>query len=349
MLPMKTGSLQLEKIIRKFRGLVVGVFGDVMLDELLRGEATRISPEAPVPVVLMRDGQSGEGFPGGSGNVAANLSALGGQAVVFGAIGDDAAGRELQALFRKRGIDARNLVEEPGRVTPRKLRIVAHQHQLLRVDFEQVHSISARSARLLARSFARSVSRLDALIVSDYLKGSVVEGLCGEISGMARRRGIPVLVDPKPEQPHVCRNATVATPNFHEAERMAEMAFGDVRAREGDWAGLCQELGCAALLITRGGEGMTLVECGGRELNIPSLPRPVYDVTGAGDTVIAVMALALGAGASLADAATLANVAGGCVVLKFGTAVLTPGELLKALRESSPLPPARRMSRGGVK
>lgn len=166
---------------------------------------------------------------------------------------------------------------------------------------------------------------------------------------MARRRGIPVLVDPKPEQPQVCRNATVATPNLHEAERMAEMAFGDVRAREGDWAGLCQELGCAALLITRGGEGMTLVECGGPEVNIPSLPRPVYDVTGAGDTVIAVMALALGAGAPLAHAATLANLAGGCVVLKFGTAVLTPDELLKALRESFPLPPAKRLSRGGVK
>ena len=130
---------------------------------------------------------------------------------------------------------------------------------------------------------------------------------------------------------------------------MAAAAFGNVRAREADWPALCQELGCAALLITRGGEGMTLVECGGQEINIPSLPRPVYDVTGAGDTVIAVMALAVAAGASLPDAATLANLAGGCVVLKFGTAVVTPGELLKALRESSPLLRAGSMSRGGVK
>ena len=284
-----------------------------------------------MPVVLMRGGEGGEGFPGGSGNVAANVAALGGQPVVFGAVGDDAAGRQLQALFRKRGIDASNLVEEPGRVTPRKLRIVAHQHQLLRVDFEKVNPISARSVRLLARRFARSVSRLDALIVSDYLKGSVTEDLSAEFSAMARLRQIPVLVDPKPEQPHICRNATVAMPNLDEAERMAAMAFGEVRAGEGDWPALCQELGCAALLITRGGKGMTLVEPAGPQLDIPCQPRPVYDVTGAGDTVIAVMALALAAGASLAEASTLANLAGGCVVLKFGTAVLTPDELLKAL------------------
>ena len=339
---------KLETTVDRFRGLVIGVYGDVMLDELLRGEATRISPEAPVPVVLMRDGKAAEGFPGGSGNVAANVAALGGQAVVFGAIGDDAAGHKLKALFEDRGIDGRNLVAEPGRVTPRKLRIVAHQHQLLRVDFEQSNPISARSAKLLARRFARSVARLDALIVSDYLKGSVTEDLCREISAMAGEHHIPVLVDPKPENCRICRNATVATPNLHEAQRMAVAGFGQERAQEQDWPALCQELGCRALLITRGGEGMTLVERGGQELNIPSQPRPVYDVTGAGDTVIAVMALALAAKASLEEAATLANLAGGRVVLKFGTAVLTPDELLNAIRESSQLPGPRSRSRRDV-
>jgi rfaE bifunctional protein kinase chain/domain len=327
----RTTTPNLEKIVRDFRGLTIGVYGDLMLDELLRGEATRISPEAPVPVVLMRDGKDASGFPGGSGNVAANVAALGGKAVVFGAIGDDPAGRDLKSLLTKRGIDAHGLVEEPGRVTPRKLRIVAHQHQLVRVDFEQARPITARSSKLLARRFARSVGRLDALIVSDYLKGSVTEDLYGEISALARQRGIPVLVDPKPEQCQICRSATVATPNLQEAERMTVAGFGQARAREHDWSALCRELGCGALLITRGGEGMTLVESGGPPIDIPSLPRPVYDVTGAGDTVIAVMALALAAGASLRDAATLANHAGGCVVLKFGTAVLTPSELLAAL------------------
>jgi len=327
----------LERIVRRFRGRTIGVFGDLMLDELWRGEATRISPEAPVPVVLMRSSEPVDGFPGGSGNVAANLAALGGQAVAFGAVGDDETGRRLRARLRERGIDAAGILEEPGRVTPRKLRIVAHQHQLLRVDFEQACPISERSAKLLARRFARAVSRLDALVVSDYLKGCVTEDLCEEISTLARRRGIPVLVDPKPEQPQTCRHATLATPNLHEAQRMAAVAFGRARAREQDWPGLCQELGCAALLITRGAEGMTLVESGGQQLEIPSLPRPVYDVTGAGDTVIAVMALALAAGAPLAKAARLANIAGGCVVLKFGTAFLTPGELRNALRASGSL------------
>ena len=328
---MNSGSSHFEKIIRKFRGLAIGVFGDAMLDELLRGEATRISPEAPVAVVLVRESSGGEAFPGGSGNVAANVAALGGHAVVFGALGHDAAGRQLKSLFRERGIDAHNLVEEPGRTTPRKLRIVAHQHQLLRVDFEHVCPVSERSAKLLAHRFSRAVNRLHALIVSDYLKGSVTEDLCAEISAMARRRGIPVLVDPKPEQPQICRNATVAAPNLQEAQRMAAVAFGHVRARETDWSGLCQDLGCGALLITRGAEGMTLVECAGRTLDIPSERKPVYDVTGAGDTVMAVMSLALAAGASLDDAARLANIAGGCVVLKFGTAVLTPDELLAAV------------------
>src|SRR5579859_3949902 len=266
---MKAGSPELEKIVRKFRGLAVGVFGDLMLDELLRGEATRISPEAPVPVVLMRDGKDGVGFPGGSGNVAANVEALGGHAAVFGAIGDDPAGDKVKSLLKERGIDAANLVQEPGRVTPRKLRIVAHQHQLLRVDFEEARPITARSAKLLARRFARGVSGLDALIVSDYLKGSVTEDLCAEICTLARRRGIPVLVDPKPEQPQICRNATLATPNLHEADRMAAAAFGNARSRERDWPALCQELGCGALLITRGGEGMTLVEPGGEPFHIP--------------------------------------------------------------------------------
>jgi len=332
---MKRGSPSLEKFVRKFHGLTIGVYGDLMLDELLRGEATRISPEAPVPVVLMRDGGNGDGFPGGSGNVAANVAALGARAVVFGATGNDLAGRKLKALLRERGIDTAHMIAEAGRMTPRKLRIVAHQHQLLRVDFEQVKPISESSARRLAKRFARSVSKLDALVVSDYLKGSVTEELSAELCAMARRRRIPVLVDPKPENCEVCRNATVATPNLQEAERMAIAGFGRTRAREQDWSALCQELGCKALLITRGGDGMTLVQSGAGPVDIKSSPRPVYDVTGAGDTVIAVMALALAAGASLVDAARLANVAGGSVVLKFGTAVLTPDELRKAIATSA--------------
>ncbi|HEY6290249.1 MAG TPA: PfkB family carbohydrate kinase [Terriglobia bacterium] len=327
---------RLAKIAREFPGLRIGVFGDLMLDELLRGEATRISPEAPVPVVLMRDLRTDESlFPGGAGNVAANVTALGGRAVVFGVVGDDDTGRKLTDRFAARKIDGRHVIEEPGRVTPRKVRIVAHQHQLLRVDFEQVRTISPGSKSLLAERFARSVRKLDALIISDYLKGSVTDELCAQLTALARRRGIPVLVDPKPEHPEICRNATVITPNLNESERMTGAPLGDARARRAAAPSLLRKLGCEALLITRGGEGMTLLEAGGRLYDIPSVPRPVYDVTGAGDTVIAVMALALAAGGSMREAATLANLAGGYVVLKFGTAVITPKELLAALRQGS--------------
>lgn len=334
---MKIKTSRLERIMRGFRGLRIGVLGDLMLDELVRGEATRISPEAPVPVVLIRDGWDGEGLLGGkrnlggSGNVAANVAALGGRAAVFGAIGRDSSARMLRDLFRQDGIDARSVVEEADRITPRKVRIVAHQHQLLRVDFEHPQPLAPHSSRLLARRFARVVNALDALIISDYLKGSVTAELCSPVMAAAHRRNIPVLVDPKPEHSEICRNATVVTPNLREAEMMAGMPLSDPRARESGAPALLEKLGCKALLITCGGEGMTLVEPGGRMHEIPSVPRPVYDVTGAGDTVIAVMALALAAGASLMEAASLANVAGGCVVLKFGTAVITPDELREAL------------------
>jgi rfaE bifunctional protein kinase chain/domain len=332
---MKKPTSNFEDLARRFSGLRIGVLGDLMLDELLRGQATRISPEAPVPVVLMRDPRHREVFPGGAGNVAANVAALGGRPVVFGAVGDDDAGRRLKALLADRGIDAGSVVAEPGRITPHKTRIVAHQHQLVRLDVEQPRPVSEHSARLLARRFARRVADLDALIISDYLKGSVTTELAGAISASARRRGIPVLVDPKPEHPEVCEGATVATPNLHEAEQMARTALGDAESRQAAAPSLRSALGCSALLITRGGDGMTLVDSEGGLAEIPSLPRPVYDVTGAGDTVIAVMALALAAGASLLEASRLANIAGGSVVLKFGTAVITPEELMALLPQST--------------
>jgi rfaE bifunctional protein kinase chain/domain len=331
---MKPRASGLERIVRKFRGLEVGVLGDLMLDELVRGEAMRISPEAPVPVVLVRDERSREGFPGGAGNVAANVASLGGRAVVFGAIGPDAAGRKLRSLFRERGIEASNLVEEQGRVTPHKIRIAAHQQQLLRLDFERPHTISSKTARRLTQRLARRATRLDALIISDYLKGCVTTELCSQVSDLARAQHIPVLVDPKPEHPGICRGASVITPNLREAESMAGLPLGDAEARRSAAPQLRASLGCSALVITRGGEGMTVVESHGRVHEIPSVPRPVYDVTGAGDTVIAVLALASAAGATLRQAAQIANVAGGLVVLKFGTATLSSAELLTAIRES---------------
>ncbi len=328
---MEKRHKRLAQIVGSFRGRTIGVLGDFMLDELRRGEATRISPEAPVPVLVIGDQHAAEGFPGGAGNVVANIAALGGQPVPFGAIGRDESGRRLRALLESRRIPCGTLVQERGRVTPRKLRIVAHQHQLLRLDFEKPTGISPRTARLLSRSFARWIGRLNALIISDYQKGSVTTELCNQVSTLARQKRVAVFVDPKPEHPEICRHSTVVTPNLREAELMAGLPLRDRRQLEVGGRRLLAELDCSYLLITRGSEGMTLFHAGGAVHEITSVPRPVYDVTGAGDTVIAVLALAYSSGATMKEAAELANLAGGLVVLKFGTAEISPQELLDAV------------------
>jgi D-beta-D-heptose 7-phosphate kinase/D-beta-D-heptose 1-phosphate adenosyltransferase len=328
---MQKAQAKLFRIIRSFRGRTIGVLGDFMVDELLRGVATRISPEAPVPVVLINDPQAVEGYAGGAGNVAANIAALGGRPIPFGAIGNDESGKRLRKLLRARRIPCGTLTQEPGRVTPRKVRVVAHQHQLLRLDFERPTAISQRTAARLARSCARWMPQLDALIISDYQKGTATTELCQKVSTLARLKRVPVFVDPKPEHPEICREATAVTPNLHEAELMAGVPLRDRRQREVGGRRLLAELACSYLLITRGAEGMTLFESNGEIHEIPSVARPVYDVTGAGDTVIAVLALAFTAGATMREAAQLANLAGGRVVLKFGTAELSPQELLEAV------------------
>jgi rfaE bifunctional protein kinase chain/domain len=330
----KTQS-HLARIVRRFRGQTIGVLGDFMLDELLRGEATRISPEAPVPVVLIGNRHRPQEFAGGAGNVAANIATLGGRPVPFGAIGGDTTGRRLRHLLKSQGIASDTLVEERGRTTPRKVRVVAHQHQLLRLDFEHPQAISERTAGAIARSFARWRGRLKALIISDYQKGSVTIDLVKQVSAMARQGGVPMFVDPKPEHTEICRHATVVTPNLREAELMAGAPLNDRRQRVSAGRRLLAELDCSYLLITRGGEGMTLFERDGTVHEISSDSRPVYDVTGAGDTVIAVLALAHSAGADMREAAELANLAGGRVVLKFGTAGISPKELLEVIASNS--------------
>lgn len=328
---MEKAQAKLSRLIRRFRGRTIGVLGDFMLDELLRGEATRISPEAPVPVVLIRNSPVAEGYAGGAGNVAANIAALGGRPIPFGAIGDDETGKRLRELLRARHIPCGTLLQELGRVTPRKLRVVAHQQQLLRLDFERPTTISPRLAGRLARICARWMGKLHALIISDYQKGTLTTELCRQVSALARLKRVPVFVDPKPEHPEICREATLVTPNLHEAELMAGVPMRDRRQLEVAGRRLLAELNCSYLLITRGAEGMTLFESGGDVHEIPSVSRPVYDVTGAGDTVIAVLALAYSAGATMKEAAQLANLAGSRVVLKFGTAEILPRELLEAL------------------
>ena len=321
------------RIVGGFQGRRVAVFGDYMLDEFLRGEVTRISPEAPVPVVLIKDAEAGAEYPGGAGNVAANIASLGGRPIPYGVVGNDRSGKRLRAMLEACHIPAATLVSERRRMTPRKVRIASHAHQLLRLDFERPEAIARRSAEKLARDFALGARRIEALVISDYRKGTVTAELCSRMKALARQRRMPVFVDPKPEHPETCRHATVVAPNLHEAELMAHAPLRNRHELELGGQRLRAELDCACLIITRGSEGMILFEPDKPGQEIKSLPRPVYDVTGAGDTVLATLALALIAGASMREAAELANLAASRVVLKFGTAQIAQEELLLAVRD----------------
>jgi len=329
---MSKQQIRFSRIVRRFEGRRVAVLGDYILDEFLRGEVTRVSPEAPVPVVLIKDAQAGAVYPGGAGNVAANIAALGGRPIPYGVVGDDRSGRRLRELLEGCDMPVAGLVSERRRMTPHKVRITGHAHQLLRLDFERPEVISRHAAEKLARSFALEAGRMEALIISDYLKGTVTPELSNRIKGVARQRRMPVFVDPKPEHPEACRHATVVAPNLREAELMAHASLRKPHDLEIGGQRLRAELDCGCLVITRGSEGMTLFEPNRRGQEIRSLPRPVYDVTGAGDTVLATLTLAAISGASAREAAELANLAASRVVLKFGTAQITREELLEAVR-----------------
>jgi D-beta-D-heptose 7-phosphate kinase/D-beta-D-heptose 1-phosphate adenosyltransferase len=319
------------RIVRRFQGRRVAVLGDYMLDEFLRGEVNRISPEAPVPVVLIQDADPGTAYPGGAGNVAANIASLGGRPIPYGVVGNDRSGKRLRALLESCHIPVGTLVSERRRMTPHKVRIAAHAHQLLRLDFERPEAMAKRTAEKLVRNFALQARRMEALIISDYRKGTVTTELSSHMKALARQRRIPVFVDPKPEHPETCRHATVVAPNLHEAELMAQAPMRTRHDLETGGQRLRAELDCSCLLITRGSEGMMLFEPNRAGQEIKSLPRPVYDVTGAGDTVLATLALAFISGASAREAAELANLAASRVVLKFGTAQITQEELLAAV------------------
>jgi len=328
---MNKQQTRFAKIVRGFQGRRIAVLGDFILDEFVRGEVNRISPEAPVPVVLIQDSNAGTDYLGGAGNVAANIASLGGRPIPYGVVGNDRSGKRLRALLESCNIPSNMLISERRRITPRKVRIAAHAHQLLRLDFERPVAIARGTAEKLARNFSLQGRRLEALIISDYRKGTVTNELYNHMKVLARQRRIPVFVDPKPEHPEICRQATVVTPNLHEAELMARAPLRTGHDLEAGGQRLRAELDCSCLLITRGSEGMILFEPNKAGQEIKSLPRPVYDVTGAGDTVLATLALAFISGASAREAAELANLAASRVVLKFGTAQITQKELLEAV------------------
>ena len=298
------------------------VIGDLMLDRYWHGGASRISPEAPVPVVRVSDIEE---RAGGAGNVALNIAALGGRVSLLGLRGDDEAGLSLLRLLESAGIDC-HLDIHPDRPTITKLRVLSRHQQLIRLDFE---STAAIEAARLDSEFAARLDQADLVVLSDYGKGAL-QNAAGLID-MARRSGKPVLVDPKGADFGRYRGATLITPNRSEFEAVAGPCRDDAElASRGQ--GMLAELELRALLITRGEQGMTLLQQDSLPLHLPTHAKEVYDVTGAGDTVIATLAASMAAGVAIAEATHLANQAAGLAVGKLGTATISRAELAQALR-----------------
>ena len=313
-------------ITSRFSGAQVLVIGDAMLDKFIVGRVTRISPEAPVPVVTFDHEMH---RIGGAANVAHNIVALGGQARLVATTGLDDTAAALTQACREAGISP-SLVGDAARPTTTKVRIVTERnHQVARIDYEADADVTGETEHRLITAIRQYATDADAIVVSDYLKGCVTQKVMQAAVEAAAARRVPVLVDPK--IPHIDRyaGATLVTPNHHEAETATLMRVrnaGDARAAARAFR---DRAGCEAVLMTRGDQGMWLLGAG-EEGSLPASAREVSDVTGAGDTVIATMALAIAAGATLAEAARLANEAAGIVVGKFGPATVTPTELLLA-------------------
>jgi D-glycero-beta-D-manno-heptose-7-phosphate kinase len=327
-------AVRARDLVRRFEGVPVLVVGDVMLDRFIVGRVTRISPEAPVPIVRF---ESEDVRLGGAANVAHNLAVLGARVSLVGIVGDDAAGATLRERLAAAGVDAGGLVVDRGRPTTAKVRVVTERNQqVARVDYERDDDATGEVERAIVDAAARAAASAKALLVSDYLKGAitrpVIEALLRSAKAVAERSTAafsvpPLVIDPKIPHLSCYAGATLVTPNHHEAEVATHIRIrtdDDARAAARAFRTRAQ---CAAVLITRGEHGMWLSEPGA-ERSIPAVAREVSDVTGAGDTVVATLALALAAGATMTEAATLANQAAGIVVGKFGPATVTRDELL---------------------
>jgi len=305
------------------------VLGDVMLDEFIWGRVARISPEAPVPVVEV----TGQSFHlGGAGNVAANLGSLGGRPALAGVVGRDDAGRRIEETLGQAGITSCLETADTGRPTTVKTRVIAHSQQVVRTDREAAGEISAGTETALVAALRRELPSCEALVISDYQKGVVTASLLRRTLPLARRLRVPVFVDPKLQHFRRYRGVALLTPNQIEAERATGLSTADDEGVLKAGRRILSLLGCGAALVTRGEHGMSLFARGRKPVHVPAAAREVFDVTGAGDSVVATMALAVAAGATLPEAAALANCAAGVVVGKVGTAQATPDELLEALR-----------------
>jgi D-beta-D-heptose 7-phosphate kinase / D-beta-D-heptose 1-phosphate adenosyltransferase len=319
--------LEIESFLNRLPTVRALVIGDLMLDEYLWGKTERISPEAPVQVV---DIGREDLRLGGAGNVVNNLLALGCRVEVASALGDDEDARRLKGMMVDLGVGIEGIFSEAGRTTGRKTRIIASNQQMLRFDRESRDAISVELEEQLISFVQKTASSFDVILVSDYLKGVLTERLLRHIIATGREKGIPVVIDPKGSDYRKYRGATVLTPNRKEAQAASGISIADEESLRLAGRTLRDELELEALLLTRSEEGMTLFFRDGQEENLPTVAREVYDVTGAGDTVLSFLGAGLACGLPLSEAARLANLGAGVVVGKVGTSTVLPDELLNA-------------------
>jgi D-beta-D-heptose 7-phosphate kinase/D-beta-D-heptose 1-phosphate adenosyltransferase len=314
-----------KKIIRGFKDRNILVIGDIILDHYIWGKVNRISPEAPVPVVeVTRE----EFLLGGAANVAHNIVSLGGRASVIGINGQDAAGEALINILRQRGVNCDGIFTE-NRPTTVKTRVIAHNQQVVRFDREDKKYVDGKILKGILAYINSVLLRYDAVIVSDYQKGMISQELIKDIVKKTKPKGMFIAVDPKVGHFDFYQGVSLITPNVMEASSGSQIDIRDDKTLLKAGKGLMKKLSCKAVLITRGEQGMSLFEKN-KITHIPTVARKVYDVTGAGDTVISAFTLAHASGATMEEAAVIANHAAGIVVGEVGTAVATPEQLLKS-------------------
>jgi D-beta-D-heptose 7-phosphate kinase/D-beta-D-heptose 1-phosphate adenosyltransferase len=321
-------SKALSNGIDRFTSCRITVVGDVILDEFLWGRVDRISPEAPVPVVEI---ERQSHMLGGAGNVVNNIIALGGQALLCGVVGNDSMGKKLRSIVGKLNHISDGLVVENRRPTTIKTRVVAHSQQVVRVDREERKPVDEKSIGRILATLKEEINESDAIVVADYGKGVVTRSLMDGIRSLSQDNQFILAVDPTVRNLELYKGVTLITPNNYEAQQMSGIQIEDDQSLRRAGALLLEELGCQMVLITQGDKGMTLFEGNGQTTQIPTVARKVFDVSGAGDTVIATFTLALAAGLIPSEAAVLANLAAGIVVGEVGTATVSAAKLKEVL------------------